>query len=463
MSLAPQTAALQRLTAQQAWHYRALPLQFDGTRLRLAVAPGGGGEAAEELAILTGLEIELLEVAEGELQPALASHYRRDERSRPPAASAAGFLEGLFEEAVAMRASDIHLEPQRDSARVRLRVDGRLLERFELALEEYPRYVNQIKVRAGLDISQRMLPQDGRVRLAGEGAGGGGLDVRVSTLPTLYGEKVVMRLLGRSAVELDLGQLGMTGDQLRDFRLGTHAETGIIVVSGPTGSGKTTTLYAALNELNDVGVNITTLEDPIEYTLPGVNQVQTNPAVGFTFELALSTFMRQDPNIIMLGEIRDAASAQVATRASLTGHLVLATLHTNSAIGIVPRLVDMGIPAYKLADTLNTLVAQRLLRRLCDRCKRVDPAAPATPFAAGSELFTADGCPACHYTGYRGRVAAHEVIRVDADLRDAIRAGAVGKGYAQDAAGSLAARARDLVVAGVTSWREAAPLLAEEQ
>ena len=446
------TAALQALTAEQAWHYRTLPYALAGERLGVLVADDVAEVDAvvQEISLLTGLRVDARRVPPAALATALAGAYRRGDgaAARPgPRRGADGedFLAGVFAEAVALRASDIHLEPDERECRVRLRVDGTLIERFVVEPAHYPRLVNRVKVRANLDISQRRLPQDGRIALEEHG-----LDVRVATVPTLHGEKVVMRLLGMSAGDLSLDQLGMAPDQLATFRRGIERGVGIVLISGPTGSGKTTTLWGSLAELNEPDLNVMTVEDPIEYTLAGVNQVQANESIGLTFAVALRSFLRHDPNIIMVGEIRDLETAQVALRASTTGHLVLSTIHTNSAWGIVARLRDMGLPGYRLADTLNTLVAQRLLRRLCGECKRPNP--------EGGGDYVAGACAACHYTGYRGRVAVYEVIPVTPTLQEAMRTGEPAHdeldGYA-----SLAQGARRAVERGETSLAEARGLL----
>jgi general secretion pathway protein E/type IV pilus assembly protein PilB len=347
---------------------------------------------------------------------------------------------------------------------VRIRIDGLLAERYRYNKAEHPALVNRVKVQTGLDISEKRLPQDGRMVLERDGER---TDIRVSILPTLYGEKVVLRLLGQDAGHLRIANLGMDQGQLADYSDGIRRPHGLVLISGPTGSGKTTTLYATLKELNETRRNIVTVEDPIEYTLDGINQVQLREHIGLTFAQALRTFLRQDPDVIMLGEIRDAETAQMAVRAALTGHLVLSTIHTNSAWGTVGRLMDMGLPPFLLAATLNTSVAQRLVRLLCVHCRRrQDWHGGATGRLRMPETldehWVAVGCPECHFSGYRGRHAIYEVIAMDADLQDMLRRGTTdgtevlrGKKIR-----SLAESAFELLRSGRTSLDEVHPILA---
>ena len=331
----------------------------------------------------------------------------------------------LIGDAKSLGSSDIHLEPYEHKARVRIRIDGKLIERYELDKVEYPSLVNKIKIRANLDIAEKRLPQDGRIFFQSEHLGR--MDVRVSVLPTLHGEKIVMRILGNDAGQIQLETLGFSQENINDYMEGIGQPNGMVLISGPTGSGKTTTLYASLQLLNENVRNILTIEDPIEYTLEGINQVQLRENIGLDFPSAMRTFLRQDPDVIMVGEIRDQATASMAIRASLTGHLVLSTIHTNSAWGIVARLIDMGIPPYLLADTLNTAVAQRLVRILCDDCKQAtafDPKTLPRTYQVSKPIdqqYTAKGCETCFYTGYRGRTAIYEVIPIDTELANQIK------------------------------------------
>ncbi len=329
-------------------------------------------------------------------------------------------INGLIAEAVKVRASDIHVEPYENKLSVRLRIDGVLQEVISLAGRIAPLLVSRIKVMARLDIAEKRLPQDGRLSLT---IGGKSLDVRVSTLPSQHGERVVMRLLDKTQGHMELDQLGMEPRSLAAFRRALAEPNGIVLATGPTGSGKTTTLYAALSMLNDKTTNILTVEDPVEYALDGVGQTQVNPRVGMTFAAGLRAILRQDPDVVMVGEIRDAETAQIAVQGSLTGHLVLSTVHTNSAISAVTRLRDMGIESFLLASTIKAVVAQRLVRRLCETCKKPAPASQAECAALGLEgpgpvtLWKPTGCPACKNAGYRGRLGIYEVVTVHDDLR----------------------------------------------
>lgn len=320
-------------------------------------------------------------------------------------------LNSLLSEAVRAGASDIHLEPFENKMLARLRIDGILTEIASLSAKLAPYLVSRVKVMARLDIAETRLPQDGRLSLT---LGEKNYDVRVSTLPIRYGERVVMRLLDKDSVQYDLADLGMTTELRRVFESTLKEPNGIILVTGPTGSGKTTTLYAALEILNETERNIMTVEDPIEYALHGVSQTQVNNKIGMTFASGLRSILRQDPDIVMVGEIRDRETAEIAVQASLTGHIVLSTVHTNSATSAVTRLVDMGIENYLLASSLKLVLAQRLVRRLCASCKTQDENGEYHPV----------GCDQCQNNGYRGRVGIYEILSVDENIRSMLARGA---------------------------------------
>jgi len=375
-------------------------------------------------------------------------------------------INGLIAEAVRLGASDIHLEPYETAMIVRMRIDGVLRERLRLAPRVTPLLVSRVKVMARLDIAERRIPQDGRIPLA---IGGKSLDVRVSTLPSRAGERVALRILDKDHADLRLEALGMSPAVLSAFHGAVGEPNGIILVTGPTGSGKTTTLYAGLGVLNDGSRNILTVEDPVEYAVTGVGQTQVNTKVGMTFAAGLRAILRQDPDVVMIGEIRDAETAQIAVQASLTGHLVLSTVHTNDALGAVVRLRDMGVEPFLLASTLRVILAQRLVRRLCDACKRPEPADAATARRVGVEpghvLHRPVGCPACKQTGYSGRIGVYEAVRVDERLRRLISEGAGEDQMAACAfAGSatLAQAARAYVAAGVITVEEAVRVTRQE-
>ena len=328
-------------------------------------------------------------------------------------------INALFTQALRDGASDIHIEPFETRSVVRLRIDGTLRDLIEPARALHGAIVSRIKIMAQLDIAEKRLPQDGRITLR---VAGKPVDVRVSTIPTGHGERVVLRLLDKQAGRLDLTRLGMDDDTLAHMDRLILEPHGIVLVTGPTGSGKTTTLYAALSRLDATTLNIMTVEDPIEYDLDGISQTQVNIRIEMSFARALRTILRQDPDVVMIGEIRDLETAQIAVQASLTGHLVFATLHTNDAVSAVTRLVDMGVEPFLLASSLIGVGAQRLVRRLCVECRKPFAADAAQQRALGlaptnGTLYTAQGCAACNRTGYRGRTGIYELLTVDDDLR----------------------------------------------
>ncbi|PLR28796.1 type II secretion system protein GspE [Caulobacter zeae] len=365
-------------------------------------------------------------------------------------------INGLIAEAVRSGASDIHVEPYEQALVVRLRVDGVLREILSLSPRIAAMLVSRVKVMAKLDIAEKRVPQDGRISLA---LGGKSLDVRVSTLPARMGERVVMRILDKEQAGLGLADLGMSPRMLAALETALREPNGIVLVTGPTGSGKTTTLYAGLGLLNDKSRNILTIEDPVEYAVHGVGQTQVNTKVGMTFAAGLRAILRQDPDVVMVGEIRDAETAQIAVQASLTGHLVLSTVHTNDAAGAVVRLRDMGVEPFLLASTMRLIIAQRLVRRLCRVCSVEEPAdaaaAALVDVPAGTPLRRPVGCADCAHTGFQGRIGVYEALRVD----DAVRR-LIGQNAAEDeiaAAGvevALKDEARRYVQEGLTTVEE---------
>ncbi|MCO5105869.1 MAG: type II secretion system ATPase GspE [Burkholderiaceae bacterium] len=314
-------------------------------------------------------------------------------------------INALLTQASRDGASDIHIEPFETTSVVRFRIDGTLRDVVRPRRELHAALISRIKIMAQLDIAEKRLPQDGRITLR---IGGRPMDVRVSTLPTGHGERAVLRLLDKEAGRLDLARLGMSPGTLSAFDRLVHQPHGIVLVTGPTGSGKTTTLYAALGRLDSSTTNILTVEDPIEYDLEGIGQTQVNPRIDMTFAKALRSILRQDPDVVMIGEIRDLETAQIAVQASLTGHLVLATLHTNDAVSAVTRLIDMGIEPFLLSSSLLGVVAQRLVRKLCTQCRQSDPV---------TQGWRAVGCLACNRTGYQGRTGIYELFAVDDEIR----------------------------------------------
>lgn len=463
------------LSAQTAWHYRVVPGELDGNCLEVFTEPERVTAAvSEELELVLGRPVRLLAAAPQLLEQALNKYYLRQEPGRAPvgkmtsvgkvALHSEDFLHQLIREARDVGSSDIHVEAYAEKARIRLRIDGMLVERYHLPQTDYPALINRLKIMAGLDIAEKRLPQDGRIFFT---TGTQKTDLRVSVMPTLYGEKAVLRLLSSDATTVELSSLGFRAEDLTTYLEGVRRPKGLLLISGPTGSGKTTTLYATLKLLNRESRNILTIEDPIEYTLEGINQVQLRENIGLSFAAALRTFLRQDPDIVMVGEIRDPETAAMAVRLALTGHLVLSTIHTNSAWGTVSRLVDMGVPAYLLANTLNMSVAQRLLRRLCPTCKRAEPFDAAlyprrfVPFRPVVQHYLPVGCDACYLTGYRGRQAVYEVITLDAELAENLKANNFNVSHllAERNVTTLAENAFDLFERGETTLEEIYPLL----
>jgi len=329
----------------------------------------------------------------------------------------------IMMDAVRKQASDIHIEPYEKMIRVRFRIDGVLYEIMRPPLQLRNAIISRVKIMCRMDIAERRLPQDGRIKLK---IGVREIDFRVSVLPTLFGEKVVLRLLDKSSLQLDMTKLGFEESQLQHIHDAIYSPYGMVLVTGPTGSGKTTTLYSALAELNKVGQNISTAEDPVEYNLPGINQLQIHEIIGLNFATALRAFLRQDPDIIMVGEVRDFETAEVAIKAALTGHLVLSTLHTNDAPSSINRLLNMGVEPFLVSSAINLILAQRLVRRICSECRAEEKAPPEALLAMGvleEELndfvpYHGRGCPTCNNTGYRGRTALYEVMPMSEEIRE---------------------------------------------
>jgi type IV pilus assembly protein PilB len=429
----PTTDLLQIITADQAWHYKIVPKEKTASLYSFYVDQEFDTPATEdELEIILGIRIHLQGVSSEEIKKALGKYYRQEDskiesqNQTEYTGDSDNFLSNLIAEAKKLRSSDIHIETYEEKCRVRIRIDGLMVERYKLDKTEYPTLVNKIKIMSNLDIAEKRLPQDGRIFFAYQETK---FDIRVSVLPTLHGEKVVLRLLSNDSSSLDINKVGFSSFDLDNYMEGIKRPNGILLISGPTGSGKTTTLYATLKLLNKESRNILTIEDPIEYTLEGVNQVQLKESIGLTFGSALRTFLRQDPDIIMVGEIRDPDTANMAIRAALTGHLVLSTIHTNSAWGTISRLIDMGIPPFLVANTLNTSVAQRLVRLLCPHCREKQEFSVKLyprqfkPYRSVTHHYLPKGCNECYYTGYKGRKAVYEVIPIDHDLSNCIKNG----------------------------------------
>ena len=424
----------------------AATYSIDGAAAAIAGDMGLDGSVADPLAIGLPTAEDLLDSADD--------------------APAIQLINGLIAEGLRQGASDIHVEPYEQALVVRMRIDGVLAEKLRMPAHVAPVLISRIKVMARLDIAERRVPQDGRITLS---LGGRLVDVRVSTLPARAGERVVLRLLDKENAGLDLAALGLS-DKAADLLGRALAEpNGIVLVTGPTGSGKTTTLYAALRLLNDGRRNILTVEDPVEYAVDGIGQTQVNPKVGLNFAAGLRAILRQDPDVVMVGEIRDRETAEIAVQASLTGHLVLSTVHTNDAVGAITRMRDMGVEPFLLASTLRAVIAQRLVRRLCPHCRTeyaIDGAmAEAIGMKPGRTVWQAHGCHACGQTGYIGRIGVFEALRVDDNVRRMIHdyvAESIIADHAFAHSPPLAKVARRLVRDGLTSAEEAARILRRE-
>ena len=379
-------------------------------------------------------EVELIE-GEEELSPQVDLNELRSSADQVPVVR---LVNSILIDAVRRGASDIHMDPGENSFRVRFRVDGLLHEAMTPPKRVEPAVVSRLKIMANCDIAERRLPQDGRIKLRQSGRE---VDFRVSILPSLFGESVTLRLLDKQALRVDMTQLGFEADSLAEFEKAIRSPHGMILITGPTGAGKTTTLYSALHAVNSKDRNILTVEDPVEYDLPGVTQVQVNDEIGRTFAAALRSFMRHDPDVILVGEMRDQETAQIAVRAALTGHLVLSTLHTNSAAQTIARLADMGIPPFLVSSSLRLVVAQRLARKVCQECREPYEVDEESLIQYGHgplglkrcTLYKGKGCSTCHFTGMKGRVALYEVLPITQEIRSLIL-GSTFDGEIQDVA-----------------------------
>ncbi len=447
------------IPAEIAQKYQAMPFGLMGNTLHVAMSDPGNLFVIDDMRFLTRKNIQVHVASDNIIKKVVSAHYGGGEDSLDDVLGMLkdevdvdlvqsteemdlSFLEDAAEQApvvklvniilmdaIRKQASDIHIEPYEKTMRVRFRIDGLLYEVMRPPIQLKNAMISRLKIMSRLDISERRLPQDGRIKLKAKGRE---MDFRVSILPTLFGEKVVLRLLDKSGLQLDMTKLGFEQGQYKNFRESIYQPFGMVLVTGPTGSGKTTTLYSALSELNKISHNISTAEDPVEYNLVGINQVQVHEAIGLSFAAALRAFLRQDPDIIMVGEIRDFETAEISVKAALTGHLVLSTLHTNDAPSTINRLLNMGVEAFLVASAVNLVLAQRLVRRICNECKIVDPVPPETLLDLGvldEEIGTftcykGNGCSVCNDTGYRGRIALYEVMPMYEQIRELVLMGA---------------------------------------
>ncbi|WP_433945226.1 GspE/PulE family protein [Paenibacillus sp. SN-8-1] len=472
-------AITQIIPESMARRYLVIPFYKDGDRLMVAMADPLDYFAIEELRMSTGFRIEPAISSKDDLQRALARYYGlQDSMTQMMVdlsaveeiteleitdedAPVVRLVNQMIQQAVQLRASDIHVDPGENGVTIRYRIDGVLRKERAIPKQMQGYIIARLKIMAQLNIAERRLPQDGRMKFQYDFKM---IDIRVSSLPTVDGEKIVLRLLDLTSGIKAIQNLGFNDHNQRTFQEMIEKPYGILLITGPTGSGKTTTLYSALNQLNTDERNIITVEDPVEYQLEGINQVHVNPNIGLTFAAGLRSILRQDPNIIMVGEIRDSETAQIAIRASLTGHLVLSTLHTNDSVSSITRFRDMGVESYLIASSLIGIVAQRLVRRICSDCKEMVAVSQEESFFLRSRGIYAEqvhrgrGCGSCNMTGYRGRVAIHEVLYVNNEVRELInssatlnelREAAVKQGMIQ-----LMEDGLDKVLLGVTTLQE---------
>jgi len=490
----PEPDVVQLIPLHVVQKYNAIAFDRNGSTLKVAMTDPTNIFAVDDLKFLTGYSIEVYVTSEESLKWAIDNFYDQSASLDEALSSfesdqdtielaggdedvTVGDLEREADQAPVIKlvnitlvdaikkgASDIHIEPYEKHMRIRYRLDGILYQVMRPPLRLKNAIVSRIKIMARLDIAERRLPQDGRIKLRIQG--GKEVEFRVSILPTLFGEKVVLRILDKSGLQLDMTKLGFEEEALEKFKEGIYKPWGMVLVTGPTGSGKTTTLYSALSELNKIDCNISTAEDPVEYDLAGVNQVQMHEEIGLTFAAALRSFLRQDPDIILVGEIRDFETAEIGIKSALTGHLVLSTLHTNDAPATINRLLNMGIEPFLVASSVNLILAQRLARKTCPHCKKEDDVTKETLIQMGMDpeqaekvvCYRGTGCPICNNTGYQGRIALYEVMPVDDVIREMILMGASSSEIKQEAInrGMKTLRQSGLtkIVEGITSVPE---------
>jgi len=481
--------ALTCISERVARKYTAVPLLKVGSTLMIATANPRDLKALDDLRFAAGCEVQTMIALESEIEQALSTFYGNpfagetadeattvvidvsgpqvDLQDQTTQKSASTIVDRILARGASDRASDIHLEPTKHSLRVRFRIDGMLHDTAELLPVLAPAVVARLKVLSGMDIAVHRNPQDGRFSAT---INGKSLDVRISTYPTIWGEKAVLRLLDRSGLHRSVSHM-MNGQSLQAFRDLIRRNQGVVLVTGPTGSGKTSTLYAALGELAESGKNVVTIEDPVEYWLPGVSQGQTNPKAGFTFANGLRAILRQDPDVIMVGEIRDTETLSTAIEASLTGHLVLSTLHTNGSVATLTRLLEMGIEPYLISSAMSGVVAQRLVRKTCESCKRPIPVPDSVKRLFGANppktMFHGVGCAECRGIGYHGRIGVFELLTMDAELRQLLNARAsedeIMTAALKGGLSTLCEEALGLVVNGTTTLEEIARVFHEIQ
>jgi type IV pilus assembly protein PilB len=472
--------------------HKIVPLTRSGSVLVVAMADPTNLHAIDDIKFLTGFNVDPVVASESGIVAAIERAYNvgpnydevlsefADEEvdfaidgddvnvleleKAAEGAPVVRLVNAVLLNAIKKGASDIHVEPYEKKLRVRYRIDGVLMEEMQPPLKMRNAIASRLKIMSSLDIAERRLPQDGRIKLKmGKGRE---MDFRVSVLPTIWGEKIVLRLLDKSNLQLDMTKLGFDQGPLDDFKWAINQPWGMVLVTGPTGSGKTTTLYSALSDLNQVGSNISTAEDPVEYNLHGINQVQMHDEIGLNFAMSLRSFLRQDPDIIMVGEVRDFETAEIAVKAALTGHLVLSTLHTNDAPSTISRLLNMGVEPFLITASVNLVLAQRLARKVCVDCKKPMQADPVLLADFGftdeqiakAQLMKGEGCKNCNNSGYRGRVALYEVMRFSESLKEMVLQGAstaeLKTAAIKNGMSSLRMSGIEKVLAGVTTTDE---------
>jgi len=469
-----------------------IPISLSGSTLTLAMSDPSNFIALNEVKFLTGYDVKVAVASVGNISAAIEQHYDehanydevlselesddfelvqqeeevdlKELEKATEDAPVVRLVNAILTNAIKRRASDVHLEPFERMFRVRFRVDGVLEEIMKPPLKLKNAITSRVKVMANMDIAERRLPQDGRIKL--KFGPGQEMDFRVSVLPTIFGEKIVLRLLDKSNLQLDMTKLGFEEEALRDFKEAIYRPYGMVLVTGPTGSGKTTTLYSALSELNKITSNISTAEDPVEFNLVGINQVQIHDEIGLNFANSLRAFLRQDPDIIMVGEVRDFETAEISIKAALTGHLVLSTLHTNDAPSTINRLLNMGVEPFLVASSVNLILAQRLARVICSGCRAPAELPPQAFLDVGVPneevgAFTAfhgTGCPQCNGSGYRGRIALYEVMPMGDTLRDLVLSGASATELKK---GAMASGMKSLRQSGLTKLKEGVTTIEE--
>ncbi len=473
----------QIISHQTAKNYTLVPIKLEENQLTVATADPLNYKALDDIRLQSRKSIKQVLATSSDIKSAILRLYEQTQTSEAVEslnqewviedvnklseeinndvddAPVVRMVNLILNQAINSRASDLHFEPLEDEVRVRFRIDGQLYEQLTLQKTTHAALITRLKIMGNMDIAEKRIPQDGRAQTVFNGQH---IELRLSSMPTVHGEKMVVRVLGGRGVSTDRKGLGLSPANERLFDRIMKNTNGMVLVSGPTGSGKTTTLYTLLQELNRPEINIITIEDPVEYRLEGVNQVQINPKAGLTFATGLRSMLRQDPDVIMVGEIRDTETAEIAVRASITGHLVLSTIHTNDAASTITRLIDMGIQHYLVASSLVGVVAQRLVRRVCPVCRQQRAADPHELKLLNRQqpaaIFSAKGCPHCSHTGYRGRAAVHEILPMNKQLRALVDAGATAdelrQAAARDGTQSLRASCAELVLEGITTLDE---------